>query len=603
MPASCRRAGLILALLLTAFTHGCGGQQQPTSPAVPPSSLVQGVETKTDPAAGNTESPPEEPPGPFHFTSMLDGSGIDFRHTSGDSKEKPFPAANGSGVAALDYDLDGRYDLYFGNGTTFPIDPHRDTPTDKFYRQEEDWEFSDVTAVSGFNSSEYTAGVAVGDYNSDGFPDLYVAAVGTNQMYCNLGDGTFMEVSAETRTNDPRWSVSTAFADIDSDGHLDLYVCNYAEWSFETNRFCGDQVRGIRMYCSPTLFPPENDVLYRNLADGTFEDASESSGINSPPGRAQGVIAADMNADGLIDIYAANDINANALLMNSGGGRFENVAEATGTAYDHLGRAQASMGLAIADIDRNGLLDLFTTNYAKEHNALYENLGNNNFLECGSTRVPEGSLPYVGWGTAFSDFDLDGWPDLIVTNGHTDDNLHDLGKEGDYLQPPGLWHNQNGLFTHCGLPSGDYFRQLWCGRGLLTADLDNDGDADVVIGHQDSFPALLRNDEVAELSSASLQLRLIGRSDNRDAIGAVVEVLSEDLPGIQPVFGGGSYASASDQRLILATLCNEAELSVNIRWPNGMRSEVNRLKGGERYAIIQPSVSGQSARCISIKVE
>ena len=350
------------------------------------------------------------------------------------------------------------------------------------------------------------------------------------------------------------------------------------------------------MFCSPTLIPPEKDVLFRNQGDGTFEDVSESSGITVRTGRGQGVLAADFNSDSHTDLYVANDINPNFLFLNDGRGHFTEHGEASGTAYDHLGRAQAGMGLALADVDRNGHLDLFVTNYQNEHNALYENLGNNIFMETGTTRVPEGSLPYVGWGTAFTDFDLDGWPDLIVTNGHTDDNLSDLGKEGEYLQPCKLWRNEEGRFTLLNSGAGAYFKELHCGRGLVTADLDNDGDPDVVIGHQDNRPALLRNDRISSGPGDCLQVTLIGSQCNRDAVGAVVEIVSVHPPQLQAVFGGGSYASASDRRLIFGLHQQASELSLAIHWPGGTQSVAVGLKAGTAYAILQPVAPGNSAR-------
>lgn len=596
-----------LAIIAGLLISGCSPEQRPAK--TPSNSQVEspgagtGKHLKANPQssvqpAADTDHP-DDPVGPIHFTSMIESSRIEFRHTSGNSAEKPFPATNGSGVATLDYDLDGCFDLYFANGTTFPIDIEKSQSSDAFYRNSGDWEFQDVTDDCGFGYSGYSTGLAVGDYNNDGFPDLYVAAVGANKFYFNLGDGTFAEVAAATRTDDASWTTSAAFVDFDNDGELDLYVCNYAQWTWEHNRFCGDQNRGIRMYCSPTLYPAENDVLYRNAGSGFFDNVSETEEINSPPGRAQGVICADLNADSRIDIYISNDINPNTLLVEQGP-VLVNIAENSGIAYDHLGRAQASMGIAVGDVDRNGLPDVFITNYEKELNALYENRGSGQFIESGSIRMPSGSLPSVGWGTALSDFDLDGWLDLVVTNGHTDDNLQELGKEGVYLQPPGLWRNVNGVFTVVGGQGGEYFQRNHCGRGLLTSDLDNDGDSDVVIGHQDDRPALLRNDCAESTLKNSLRLQLIGRTDNRDAIGAFVEISSTGKPLVHAVFSGGSYESSPDRRIIFASPEGSDELVASIRWPNGSRTEVGMLKTGNSYAIIQPKSADQIPMVITL---
>lgn len=542
---------------------------------------------------------------PIWFESMREGSGIHFRHTSGNSPEKPFPAANGSGVATLDLDLDGWNDLYFANGTTFPIGQFAvsDLPIDHVYRNQGEWRFSDATKVSGLGDPGYSVGLAVGDFNEDGFPDLYVAAVGANHLYCNQGDGTFMDVSSSSKTGDPRWATSTAFLDANNDGLLDLYVCNYAEWSFEANRFCGDRSRGLRMFCSPTLVPPEDDVLFLNRGDGVFDDNSVAAGINARPGRSQGVIAADFSGDGVVDLYVSKDINPNSLLVNSGTGVFRDEGEVSGTAYDHLGRSQAGMGLATADFDRNGLPDLFVTNYENEHNALYQNLGGGAFLEVGMARVAEGSLPYVGWGTAFADFDLDAWPDLVVTNGHTDDNLRELGKEGEYKQPPGLWHNRSGTLTLIASRSGSYFSQRHCGRALLTGDLDNDGDCDLVIGHQDDLPALLRNDSPVTPRPWSVKLTLIGTRSARTPVGAVTEWNEKGHVQRQVLAGGGSYASASDHRLVLVAETPDAEGTVTVRWPDGQFEQLNQLKPTLHYAIIQARQPGGAARVVVLGVE
>jgi hypothetical protein len=527
-------------------------------------------------------------------------SGIRFRHTSGDSTEKAFPASNGSGLAIVDYDRDGDYDLGFGNGTTFPAGVGAESTSDAFYRNEGNWQFADVTDLCGFGDEGYTAGLAAGDFNNDGFTDIYAAAVGVNRFLMNQGDGTFTEISNETGTTDDKWATGAAFVDIDDDGVLDLYVCNYAQWSLETNRFCGDQGRGIRMYCSPTLYPAENDVLYRSEGNGAFRNTLDTLGINSPPGRAQGIACADFDADGVTDIYVTNDIQPNTLLIRTDGGVFQNVGENSGVAYDHLGRAQASMGIAVGDVDRNGLLDLFVTNYEKEHNALYENKGNLQFLENGLLRIPDGSLPNVGWGTSLSDFDLDGWVDLIVTNGHTDNNLKDLGKEGEFLQPPGLWRNDQGQFKLILNDSGDYFQGRYCGRGLATGDLDNDGDQDVVIGHQDELPALLRNDCNPDRSNSSIQIQLIGNISNRDAIGASISVVDAEPAMVFAICGGGSYQSASDNRIVVPMETDAITLGVKVVWPDGGISEVDQLNSGKAYAIIQAGSEYQTTRVFEL---
>jgi hypothetical protein len=539
----------------------------------------------------NTAREPAPEPiytGPAWFTEMLDGSGIGFGHQTGTNAEKPFPAANGSGVAALDYDLDGRCDLYFATGTPFPIDSARPEPTNRIYRNRGGWRFDDVTARCGLGHNGYSAGLAVGDYDGDGFPDVYVTCFGANVLFRNQGDGTFEQVQRSAGVDDPRWGTSTAFLDFDADGLLDLYVCNYAEWSWETRQFCGDRVRNVRIYCSPNSVVPAPDVLYRNRGDGGFDDVTSSSGVGGEPRRGQGVIAADLNDDGWTDLYVANDLNPNSLFINRGDGTFRDATELSGAGYDHRGRSQAGMGLDAADFNGDGRIDLFVTNFQAEHNTLYENLGGELFQDVSHRYgLADASLPWVGWGTALADFDLDGALDAIVTNGHVDDNRHLLGQDAPYASPPLAWRQVQGRFELLGPAAGDYFTGRRVGRGLALADLDNDGDQDVVITHQDDRPALLRNDCLpAAPTRRAIRVRLIGTRSNRDAVGAAVTLHSGAASTIRPIKGGGSYLSASELEQVFAVAAVD-ELSLEVRWPGGARSELT-IDPEQEIVIIEP---------------
>ena len=535
----------------------------------------------------------DKPPGgPVWFHNVAAESGIDFRHESGTSAEKPFPAANGSGVAAFDYDLDGRYDLYFATGTPFPIDPSRQGPVNRVYRNGGGWRFADQTATTGLGHNGYSAGLSVGDYDSDGFPDVFVACYGPNVLFRNRGDGTFQQVGQVAGVDGPRWATGAAFLDYDADGHLDLYVGNYAKWSWEANPYCGDRSRGVRLYCSPGSVEPEADILYRNAGDGTFEDRTTASGVAVRVARAQGVIAADINRDGLIDLYVSNDVHPNSLFVNEGGGTFQDVSEASGTAYDRLGRAQAGMGVDVADTNGDGLPEIFVTNFEDEYNTLYENFGAGVFQDVTQTSgLAAESLPWVGWGTRLADSDLDGWPDVVVTNGHVDDNRHLLGQDSPYRQPPLAWRNTGGRFTFLGAAAGPYFSDRHVGRALTTADLDDDGDLDVVIGHQDAAPALLRNERLASRLRGRdvVRLRLVGRRGNRDAVGSTLTIRCAGRTIVQQVVGGGSYLSASDLRQVFAILPHESEAECEIAWPGGDHSSVVSLSPGNAYVVIEPS--------------
>jgi len=526
--------------------------------------------------------------------------GIDFRHQTGTSPEKPFPAANGSGIAALDYDLDGLCDLYFATGTPFPLDSQRAEPINRFYRNLGGWRFEEVTAQAGLGHNGYSAGVTVGDFDSDGFPDVYIGCYGANVLYRNMGDGSFAALDASSGALDERWATSVAMFDYDADGLLDIYVCNYGKWTLAENQWCGDQARNVRYYCSPRSVPPEVDTLLHNLGDGTFENATEAVGLAERSGRSQGVVATDLDGDGVIDLYVANDLHANALLLNEGGGRFRDVTEMSGAGYDYQGSMQAGMGVDAEDTNGDGLPELIVTNFENEHNAFYHNAGNGLFQEVSQQRgLYAESLPWVGWGVMFADFDLDGWPDVVVTNGHVDDNRDKV----PYAAPPLLWRNDAGRFTFIeAAQSGDYFTQAHVGRALVLADLDNDGDQDLVVGHQDAPPSLLENTRRTRdrLEPRVLMLRLVGTRCNRDAIGSRVTLKARDYSRVLQVKGGGSYLSAHDPRKVVALPSDLASPQLEIRWADGSLSVIDELPAPGAYTVIQPNSADAPTRLISV---
>jgi hypothetical protein len=451
--------------------------------------------------------------------------------------------------------------------------------------------FIDSIAISG------SGNFAVGDFDSDGFPDLYVACFGANRLYRNLGDGTFQDVSDSSGVNDAKWATSAAFLDYDSDGLLDIYVCNYAKWTYRDRQFCGNRERGVRIFCSPRSVQAETDRLFRNMGDGTFRDVTDQCQLGARSGRAQGVLAADVNQDGFIDLYVGNDLHANSLFINDGQGRFRDTSEESGVAYSYRGVAQAGMGVAGADVNRDGHWDLFVTNFEREYNTLYLNGQVAIFADRSrSAGLADGSRPWIGWGTAFVDFDLDGWKDLIVANGHVDDNLDKLGRDAQYAQPAIVWHNRQGRFHQLGGAVGSYFQLPHPGRGLATVDLDNDGDTDVVVTHQDQRPALLRNDcqTASKTGRRSISIKLIGTSGNRDAVGATLRISNSTQTRIEQIQGGGSYLSAHDLRQIIAVTTPEEPLQCEVFWPGGARSSISGMKSGGRYVIIEPKQKMQS---------
>jgi enediyne biosynthesis protein E4 len=554
-------------------------------------------------ADANSTTNKNAAPFPIHFTQMMpETTGVDFRNDTGNSAERPFPAVNGNGIGVLDYDLDGNIDLYFATGNPFPRG--ESTPTgnrNQLYRNLGEWTHSNVSGKTGADHLGYTAGVAVGDFDSDGFPDIYLTCVGPNVLFHNRGDGTFESVGETAGINDARWGTSAAFLDYDGDGLLDIYSCNYAQWSPETNPFCGNRSRGVRIFCNPEAVAAERHLLFHNQADGTFVDSLQSAGLDGRPGRGQGVVAADVNCDGLIDLYVSNDLQPNFLFVNEGGGRFRDLTDESGAAYDQSGRSQAGMGVDAADLDGDGLPELFVTNFEQDYNTLYQNGGNLLFQDISDVAgLAAASRPWVGWGTVLADFDGDGLRDVIVTNGHTDTNLAAMDRDAPFEQPPLVWRNRGKRFELVA-DAGRYFAGRYSGRALSIADLDNDGDFDVVIGHQDANPALLRNDRketvAAPIARPAVMIRLIGRDANRDAVGSLVTITSGSLTTYHQICGGRSYLSSHDLRIVAP--CDGTELAkLEIRWPTGRRSEVGGLAAGSCHAIIEPAEPEQAARVV-----
>jgi hypothetical protein len=488
---------------------------------------------------------------------------------SGNSPEKFYPTANGSGVAMIDYDGDGRLDLYFATTRNLPLDAPTRSAGNKLYRSLGGGRFEDVTDLAGVGYKGFTHGVAAADVDGDGFDDLFLANFGRNVLYLNNGDGTFRDATAGAGLDEPPWSTTGAFLDFDGDGHLDLYVSCYGQWAQnDKHPACGDH--RARIYCSPNLMTPARHYLYRNRGDATFEDVTARAGILRTDGRGLGVVAADVNRDGRIDLYVATDICSNFLFLNRGDGTFEDITESSGAAVSERGDPQASMGIDAEDVDGDGLPELFVTNFRDDYNTLYKNLDGRIFQDVSAAAgIVKDSLPDVGWGCALADLDLDGWPDILVVNGNVDDNLPMLDQNVPYAEKSKIWRNLGrGKFRY--LPdTGPFFATPHVARGAAFGDLDDDGDLDVVVSLMDHRPAVLINESDR---GHWLGLALVGRRSNRTAIGAAVEVQAGGRVFQRQVKGGGSYISTNDPRLVFGLGTAQRVERVEVRWPSGARS-------------------------------
>jgi enediyne biosynthesis protein E4 len=585
---------LRIAALLSTVLLGisCRRADRPAIPAGPLSgdqSTSRTRPTSISLAPRVPESPGDRPErSPIRFREVVEGSGIDFVHVSGISPDKNYPTANGSGVAMLDYDGDGRLDLYFATTRNFPLDAPTASRGNRLYRNRGDGKFEDVTERAGVGYRGFCQGVAASDVDNDGDTDLFLANFGPNVLYLNHGDGTFREAKACFRGEGPPWSSGAAFLDYDGDGRLDLYVTCYGQWTVDgEHAFYGDAAKGIRTYCSPMQMAPARHFLYRNRGDGTFEDATARAGILRRDGRGLGVVAADVNLDGKIDIYVANDMCGNFLFLNRGDGTFEDLTEVSGASVTEAGYRQASMGVDAEDVTGDGLPELFVTNFENDYNTLYRNLDGRSFQDVSaSAGIVKDSFPYVGWGCALADLDNDGLPDMFVVNGHVDDNLPQLGRPIPQAEPALVWRNRGGGRFRLVADPGPFFAARHVARGAAFGDLDNDGDIDVVVNRMDGRPAVLLNESG---SGRWLGLELVGTRSNRAAIGAVVAVRAGGRVLRRQVKGGGSYLSANDHRLLVGLGAADRVDEIEIRWPSGARSTVANIEGGRYHKIVEPA--------------
>jgi hypothetical protein len=536
------------------------------------------------PAFLSGQAIPSKPDLQAPFADVTSQSGIDFVHKSGASSEKYMVETFGSGVAWIDYDNDGFPDLYFVNGAP--------GTANALYRNNKNGTFTNVTVQAGVaantDSKSYKTGVAVGDYDNNGFLDLYVTAFGPNILFKNNGNGTFTDVTATAGVagDASEWSTSTGFFDFDRDGKLDLYVVNYLDFRLDDNPYCGFRRPGYRMYCHPTMFDGQADRLFRNNGDGTFTDVSQRAGIANPAGKGLGVTFCDFDRDADTDIYVANDMVRNFLYRNNGDGTFQDVAYGAGVGFDINGKPQAGMGVDCEDFDGNGYPDLFVTNFSEELNTLYQNRGDGIFEDVSAkVGLASGFLP-LGFGTKMFDYDNDGDPDIHVTNGHVIDNVKLYQPHITYAQKDLLYENIGGRFRDVSDQSGPALQVDRIGRGLAVADFDNDGNVDVVISSLGQPPVLLRNQGATR--GNWLMIRAQGTKSNSFGLGARVQLEASGKKQTAEITNAASYLSSNDIRLHFGVGEAKTIERIEILWPSGTKQELKDVAVNQVLVIKEP---------------
>src|SRR6202140_3001407 len=506
------------------------------------------------------------------YTDVRKDAGITFLEDSTQTEEKYYLETMGTGVAWLDYDQDGLMDLFFvQSGETDAYKPPHPLRSE-LYRNNGDGTFTDVTEKAGLGGAgHYGQGVAVGHYDNDGYPDLYVTGYGRAVLYHNNGDGTFTDVTAKAGVADEGgWSTSAGWFDYDKDGWLDLVVTNYIEWTPKTNLWCGERRPGYRSYCNPGNYKGQKTKLYHNNHDGTFTDVSDASGVGKPESKGMGVVLADFNNDGWPDIAIANDTWPNFLFINKHDGTFEDVSLYSGIAASEDGRYEAGMGIDAADVDGDGWQDVYVTHLDFELKRLYHN---NRDGTCDDYTYRSGignkAILLSGVSMKFLDYDNDGWPDILQLNGAMLDNVQLYHGEVSYKEPLLMFRNLGkGLFEKVSESLGPDFMRPIAGRGLATADYDNDGDLDVVTNNRGDYPSLLRND--GGNANHWVEILLIGTKSNRDGIGASLKLTTEGVSHVEQAKGGMSYMSASDPRIFFGLGKRTKIDSLEITWPSGL---------------------------------
>ena len=517
------------------------------------------------------------------FTDVTKAAGIKFTSFSSADKKYIVESMNG-GVALFDFDGDGRLDIYLVNSYTVEAAlAKRPRQPAALYRNRGDGTFEEVAARAGVADPGWAMGVAVGDYDNDGFDDLYVTCFGPNRLYHNRRNGTFEDVTARAGVGDPRFSTGAAWGDYDRDGDLDLFVANYVDFKLEDlpqfgkGQLC--QYRGIPVQCGPRGLPGSGDVLYRNNGDGTFTDVSKTAKVDDPSGYyGLAVMWTDFDDDGWLDILVANDATPNYVYRNNHDGTFTEMGLMMGLAVDENGNEQGSMGISIGDYDRDGRLDVVVTNFADQYNAIYHKNADGTFTDVSrATKTADVAMPYVGWGTKFFDYDNDGWLDLLVANGHVYPQIEGAYPGGIYRQRKLFYRNlRDGTFAEAASSLGAALMEPRASRGAALGDYDEDGDEDIIVNDLDGPPMLLRNDGGSK-AGHWISLKLVGTKSNRNAVGTKVWLKAGGMTQIEEVHSGDSYLSHSDWRLHFGLGASTKVDEITIRWPGGGSEKLTGL--------------------------
>ena len=546
--------------------------------------------------APKTEKTPPVPDVPGHFVDITKKSGVHFQYQSSHTSRKYLIETMGAGVALFDYDNDGRLDIFLVNGaplqdpTPKGTIPKKSGPAywNRLYHQKPDGTFEDVTERAGLQGTGYGMGVAVGDYNNDGFEDLYVTAYGGNKLYHNNGNGTFTDVTDKAGVQSSGWSSSAAWVDLDNDGKLDLVVLRYLEWDFD-DIWCGEHQPNARAYCHPDVFKPVSPLVYHNNGDGTFTEVAKQLGLDKPA-KGLGIAIADYDRDGHIDLFVANDSMLEFLFHNKGDGTFEEVGLAAGIAVDGDGRTFAGMGVDFSDFNNDGWPDVIITDLANQRYALYQNNSDGSFTYVSQVSgIGRISMTHSGWGNRFFDYDNDGWKDLLVAQGHDLDTIEINYPNLHYREPMLLAHNSGKTFVDVSRESGEVFQQSWVARGLAIGDLDNDGRVDAVVTTNDGPAFVLHNETPSQ--NHWLLLNLVGHKSNRDAIGTAVTLTTNATTQYATVSTAGSYQSSSDKRVHFGLGKETVVSRIEIRWPSGIIQVLKDVKADQLLRIDEPTAS------------